>query len=350
MARIFKTNQDNPDQMALKEGAEVIREGGLVIFPTETVYGLGANAYSEEACGKIYKAKNRPSDNPLIVHICSLDMLNQVVSEVPARLMPILEKLWPGPVTLLFPKNDRIPAAVTGGSDLVAVRMPDNALARGLIECSGVPIAAPSANLSTRPSITDSAHAIEELGDKVDIIYDSGETLQGLESTIIDVSGDKPFLLRSGSRSVEELEGIFGQIEITDFARGLKEDTVPRAPGMKYRHYAPQKKLYLASSRDFMTEVCHDEKLKGKIVAIASDEICSRSKIQCISLGAESSLDDIGRKLFSSLRKLEKSNGEAGVIMPFPEHLKGLAIMNRIRKASLSSVSSLEELEKLIFE
>lgn len=350
MAKILKTDQDNPDPVDLKEGADVIRKGGLVVFPTETVYGMGANAYSEEACRKIYKAKNRPSDNPLIVHIYSLDMLNLVVSEIPARIYSMLGKLWPGPVTLLFPKNKSIPSIVTGGSDLVAVRMPDNALARGLIEYSGVPVAAPSANISTRPSITDSAHAIEELGEKVDLIYDSGETSHGLESTIIDLSDDRPVLLRSGSKSVEELEDIFGEIEITDFARGLKENTVPRAPGMKYRHYAPRKKLYLASSRELMTKVCHDEKLRGKIEAIASDEVCRGSKIHCISLGPESNLDVIGKNLFSSLRKLEKFNGEAGVIMPFPEHLKGLAIMNRIRKASLSTVVSMDELEKLIFE
>lgn len=350
MARILKADQNCPEPEALEAGAEVIRKGGLVVFPTETVYGLGANAFSEESCRKIYRAKDRPSDNPLIVHIGSVGMLSQVVSEVPEKISRVLGKIWPGPVTLLLPKSSRIPSIVTGGSDLVAVRMPDNALALGLIEHSKVPIAAPSANISTRPSITDSRDAIEELGDKVDLIYDSGETTQGLESTIIDLSGDKPVLLRSGSRSVEELRDIFGEIEITDFARGLQESSIPRAPGMKYRHYAPKKKLYLASSRELVSEACLDEKLKGRVAVIASEEICNDSRIHCLSLGPEGDLDEIGKNLFSSLRRLEKAHVDAGLIMPFPEHLKGLAIMNRMRKASLCTVSSIGELEKLIFE
>ncbi len=350
MARILKTDQNNPDPGALEEGADVIRNGGLVVFPTETVYGLGANAFSHDSCRKIYRAKNRPPDNPLIVHICSIEMLYQVVSEVPENMLQILGKLWPGPVTLLFPRGNRIPEIVTGGSELVAVRMPDNPLALGLIEHAGVPIAAPSANVSTRPSITHSIDAIEELEGKVDLIYDSGETPHGLESTIIDLSGDKPTLLRSGSSSVEELVEIFGNIEITDVARGLEQSPVPRAPGMKYRHYSPSKSLYLASSRELMAEACHDEKLKGKVAAIASGEICQDSILQCISLGQEVNLDEIGRNLFTSLRKLEKLDEDSGIIMPFPEHLKGLAIMNRIRKASVRTVNSLEELEKLIFE
>lgn len=350
MAKILKTDQNNPDPADLETGAEIIRKGGLVVFPTETVYGLGANAFSEESCRKIYKAKNRPADNPLIVHISSLEMLGQVASEVDEKISRILMELWPGPVTLLFPKNDRIPDIVTGGSNLVAVRMPDNPLALGLIERSGVPIAAPSANVSTRPSITDSLHAIEELSEKVDLIYDSGETSHGLESTIIDLSGNKPILLRSGSKPVEELTEIFGHIDVTDFARGLQESTIPLAPGMKYRHYSPRKKLFLASSREVIVEVCNTAKLKGKIAAIATDEICAKSRINCLSLGPEEALDEIGRNLFSTLRKLEKIEDESGIIMPFPEYKMGLTIMNRIRKASSGNVDSLGELEKLIFK
>ncbi len=350
MARILKTDPVNPKTEDLEYGAKIIRNGGLVVFPTETVYGLGANAMSAEACQKIFIAKERPSDNPLIVHISSIDMLDQVVSEVPEKIRTVLAMIWPGPLTLLFPKNRVIPDIVTGGSDLVAVRMPDNKLALGLIETSGVPIAAPSANVSTRPSITASMHAIEELGDKVDLIYDSGSTSHGLESTIIDVSGPQPVLLRSGSKSVEELEEIFGPIEITDFARGLQESPVPRAPGMKYRHYSPRKKLFLASDRQFAEAISKNQKFSGRIAVIASSEICSHSSLRCLDLGSESDMKEIGRNLFSSLRELEKIEEEAGLVMPFSENGVGLAVMNRIRKASVSTVESIEDLEKLIFQ
>lgn len=350
MAKILKTDQTNPDPAELELGADIIRKGGLVVFPTETVYGLGANAFSAEACKKIYKAKNRPPDNPLIVHVSSLEMLALVVSEVPASMRSYLEKIWPGPVTLLFPKGEDIPSIVTGGSDLVAVRMPDNPLALGLIEKGGVPIAAPSANVSTRPSITDSKHAIEELGEKVDLIYDSGITPQGLESTIIDVSGKEPVLLRSGSKSVEELREIFGNIEVTEFARGLLETNIPRAPGMKYRHYSPSKNLYLCDSRELAFSVSQDIRFKNQLVLIASSEICSNSVIDCIDMGTEGHTGVIGRNLYTSLRELEKRDAKTGAIMPFTEEGIGLAVMNRIRKASTGTVSSLHELEKIIFQ
>lgn len=350
MARILKTDQNNPSAEDLETGAEVIRSGGTVVFPTETVYGLGANALSEEACRKIFEAKGRPSDNPLIVHISSFEMLKQVVAEVPDKFSEVLERIWPGPVTLLFPKSHNIPDVVTGGSDLVAVRMPDNKLALGLIEHSGVPVAAPSANVSTRPSITDSKHAIDELGDRVDLIYDAGNTPHGIESTIIDISGPEPVLLRSGSKTVEELQEIFGDIEVTDFARGLVESEIPRAPGMKYRHYSPYKKLYLAATRKLAEDASQSQHYKGRIAILATAGVCEHSVIQCIELGPEEDLDAVGKNLFSSLRNLDKIKEDIGLIMPFPEHGKGLAVMNRIRKASAGTFKSMEELEKLIFQ
>lgn len=350
MAKILKTSQSNPLPEDIELGAEIIRQGGLVVFPTETVYGLGASALSEEACKKIYEAKERPTDNPLIVHVSSFEMLDQVVSSIPDNLKQNLRKIWPGPVTLLFPKSEEIPSIVTGGSDLVAVRMPDNTLALKLIEKSGVPIAAPSANVSTRPSITDSRHAIEELGNRVDLIYDSGKTTQGLESTIIDLSGKEPVLLRSGSKSVEELRDIFGNIEVTDFARGLTESEVARAPGMKYRHYSPEKNLYLCRTRELLVKISNETRFQGKLVIIGSSEICSNSRLTCIDLGPENDYDIIGKNLFSSLRTLEELEPEVGVIMPFNETGKGLAVMNRVRKASTDTISSLVELEKIIFQ
>lgn len=349
MATILRTDQENPAEDEVREGARVIREGGLVVFPTETVYGLGANAFSEEACRKIFKAKERPADNPLIVHISSLDRLNEVAENVPHDLIGKLEKVWPGPVTLLFHKGSLIPDLVTGGSSLVAVRIPANKLALRLIELAGVPIAAPSANVSTRPSITDSRYAISELEGRVDLIFDSGPTSRGLESTIIDVSGKTPVLLRAGSKPVEELKEIFGDIEVTDFARGMLESSIPLAPGMKYRHYSPNKKLFLASSLELLHIVAGNDSLKGRVVIMGSDELCASSSLACIKLGPEGDHHQAGRRLFSALRELEQLPEPVGVIMPFSEAGTGLAIMNRIRKASTAAFSSLEELQKLIF-
>lgn len=350
MAKILKTDQDHPKEADLEEGADVIRNGGMVVFPTETVYGLGANAFSGEACSKIFTAKNRPPDNPLIVHISSLKMLNQVAAKIPRRVLDLLDKLWPGPITILLPKSNLVPDIVTGGSDLVAVRMPDNKLALGLIERAGVPIAAPSANVSTKPSITQSRYAIEEFENKVDLIYDSGETCHGLESTIIDLSEPMPVLLRSGSMTVEELKKIFGEIKITDVARGLEESVLPRAPGMKYRHYSPTTKLYLSVNRETVDAASKQMNLKGIVAILASHEICKDSVISCIDLGPEFDFETIGRNLFPSLRRLDELPEYVGLIMPFQERDKGFTVMSRIRKAATGVVNTLEELEKLIFQ
>lgn len=342
MTTIARTDPDNPSEESIEEAAGIIRKGGLVVFPTETVYGLGANAYSSDACLRIFSAKERPPDNPLIVHICDMSMLREVTVNVSGQLTEKLGKIWPGPVTILLPRSSRIPDTVTGGSSLVAVRMPENRLSLELIRKAGVPIAAPSANISTRPSVTDSRHAIEELDGRVDFIFDCGPTRQGLESTIIDVSGGQCILLRAGAKPVEELEEIFGPVSITDFSRGLLESTVPLAPGMKYRHYSPLKKLYMATSAALLREVSRSGEFRGKISLICSEEICSNSKLDCINLGKESEMDNIARNLFSALRELDKMDCEIGLIQQFPENGKGLAVMNRIRKASSGYVDNLE--------
>ncbi len=347
-AKIVKTDQNSPSAEYLEEAAEIIRSGGLVVFPTETVYGLGASAFSSEACMKIFQAKNRPPDNPLIVHVSSFEMLYDVVDCVPADLVQKLMLVWPGPVTILFNRSSRISDTVTGGSGRVAVRMPDNVLALSLIDRSGVPIAAPSANISTRPSISDSRYAIEELGDRVDYIFDCGPTILGIESTIIDASGEMPVLLRAGSKSVEELRKIFGDIQVTDVTRGLVESPVAITPGMKYRHYAPKKTLILANSRETFVALSAEERFKDTVTLIGSSEACEMAKIPCISLGSEDELQEVASSIFSSFRELEKTGSRIGIIMPFPEKGLGLAIMNRIRKASSGIIENVSELQNLI--
>jgi L-threonylcarbamoyladenylate synthase len=348
MTSIVKTNPGKPSRDSIKLAAEVIREGGLVVFPTETVYGLGANAFSSEACLKIFKAKERPPDNPLIVHISDMGMLMEITEDIHGDLIEKLEKIWPGPVTVLLKKSSKIPDTVTGGSPLVAVRMPDSLLSLELIREAGVPIAAPSANISTRPSITDSRHAIEELAGRVDLILDCGPTPHGVESTIINFTGTTCILLRAGAKPVEELEKIFGPIEVTDFSRGLLESTVPLAPGMKYRHYSPGKKLYLTATAGILQDISQKENLRDEIAIIASDEICSKSRLRCIPLGSETNLDLIARNLFAALRELDKTSCSIGLIQPFSESGKGLAIMNRIRKASSGRLESAESVQDFL--
>ena len=348
MTSIVKTNPGKPSRDSIKLAAEVIREGGLVVFPTETVYGLGANAFSSEACLKIFKAKERPPDNPLIVHISDMGMLMEITEDIHGDLIEKLEKIWPGPVTVLLKKSSKIPDTVTGGSPLVAVRMPDSLLSLELIREAGVPIAAPSANISTRPSITDSRHAIEELAGRVDLILDCGPTPHGVESTIINFTGTTCILLRAGAKPVEELEKIFGPIEVTDFSRGLLESTVPLAPGMKYRHYSPGKKLYLTATAGILQDISQKANLRDEIAIIASDEICSKSRLSCIPLGSETNLDLIARNLFAALRELDKTSCSIGLIQPFSESGKGLAIMNRIRKASSGRLESAESVQDFL--
>ena len=231
--KVLKIDQVHPDTGIIKEAAEVIKSGGTVVFPTETVYGLGASAFSGKACRKIFEAKERPPDNPLIVHISDLSELEKVAVDVPEDLIPVLEKIWPGPITILFRKSRNVPDEVTAGLETVAVRMPANPVALMLIKESGVPIAAPSANIATRPSIVDSSEALSELTGRVDMILDAGKTFFGIESTIIDVRKRPPELLRPGAFDVEDLEQYFGAILIGDTARGLKEAELAITPGMK---------------------------------------------------------------------------------------------------------------------
>ncbi len=343
--RIVKADQNRPDPEAVHSGAEVILAGGTVIFPTETVYGLGANGLDQEACLKIFTAKSRPADNPLILHISSLEMLDDIAVLPDSRLRESLMRFWPGPLTVLLEKSNAVPAAVSAGQPTVAVRMPDNRLALELISASGVPIAAPSANLSTRPSITDSQDAILEMSGRVDLIYDSGKTSFGLESTILDLTTSPPRLLRAGSTTVESLQEVFGSIEISDAARGTVESNVAITPGMKYRHYAPEKPFFLMHSvEDFRALVNLDLCHLG-ILAIGADELCRSD--QCLRLGSMTDLRQVGHNLFSAFRQLDLGDYNMAVIHPFPENGYGLAIMNRIRKATGHRTVTVKEVLEL---
>lgn len=246
---IVAVDKENVRDEDLLEAAHIIRKGGLVAFPTETVYGLGANALNEEAAKKIYEAKGRPSDNPLIAHIAQCSELEPLVSEIPEAGRRLMEAYWPGPLTLVFPKSDRVPYGTTGGLDTVAVRMPSDPVARALIRLAEVPVAAPSANTSGRPSPTEAGHVYEDMNGRIDMILDGGPVGIGLESTIVDVTGPVPMLLRPGAITLEMLRETVGDVEVDPAVSGpVTLDRKPKAPGMKYRHYAPAAELILVEA------------------------------------------------------------------------------------------------------
>ncbi len=341
VTRILQVDPLHPERSKIGIAARIIRKGGLVAFPTETVYGLGANALDTNAARKIFRAKNRPADNPLIVHINKIQQLEQIAVNVPHRIQTIAEKVWPGPVTFLLYKSDTVPDLVCGNTGKIAVRMPAHPIALALIESSGVPIAAPSANTSTKPSPTNSRHVMSDLGGKIDLVLDGGDTFFGVESTIIDSTSNPYTLLRPGAYSLEELKKYFGKIRVPRAVRDARESKVAIVPGMKYRHYAPRKPLYMVS-RSFL-ENSPDLCLDPRIEIICSQELSKTlgsSNQRIIVLGSEKDLYEIARNLFGSFRKLDSLHVKFGLIQTFEEKGIGLAIMNRIKKASTKEPSS----------
>lgn len=326
----------------LSEAAEILREGGLVAFPTETVYGLGANALDEHAAKKIYAAKGRPSDNPLIAHISCIEELIPLVSEFPEAGKKLADKYWPGPLTMVFAKSDIVPYGTTGGLDTVAVRMPSDPVANRLIRLAGVPIAAPSANTSGRPSPTKAEHVWQDMQGKIEMILDGGPVGIGLESTIVDVSGDIPALLRPGAITLEMLEETLGQIEIDPAIQGpLAEGMKPKAPGMKYRHYAPAASMTLFEGEQTRVVDEINQRVKkaleeGKNVGV----ICTDETEQMYSLGIVRSIgtrakeETIAHNLFSLLREFDDQKVEVIFSESFAKDHLGQAIMNRLLKAA----------------
>ena len=240
---IKKIDRNQIDQEIMEEAGSILKNGGLVAFPTETVYGLGANALDEEAAKKTYAAKGRPSDNPLIVHIARLEDLGAIVESVPLIVDEIAAHFWPGPLTMIFNKNEKVPLGTTGGLETVAVRMPDDEIARELILAGGGYVSAPSANTSGRPSPTTAQHVAEDLSGKIEMILDGGSVDIGLESTILDMTVFPPMILRPGAITADMLEEVIGVVSVDETILGSESSRAPKAPGMKYRHYAPKAKL-----------------------------------------------------------------------------------------------------------
>ena len=330
---ILKIDPENPDIDLIKKAADIIKKGGLVVFPTETVYGIGANALDPEACEKIFKAKGRPADNPLIVHVASFEQIDEIVEYIPETAKKFMKKLMPGPFTAILRKKSIIPDVVTAGMNSVAIRFPEHPVAKLLIEKAGVPIAAPSANLSGKPSPTKAEHVIEDLHGKVDIIIDGGDTLYGLESTIIDFTAEPPVLLRPGPLYPEELQKI-GYVHIPEVAKGLKSQEKPLAPGMKYRHYAPKKTLVLVENLSKMKEVLESYKDSKPIVLCPKERADLYKDYETVIIGSLKDKFSIAKNLFDVLRLVDKIEGSIVIAEGFDDTGILFSVMNRLRKAA----------------
>lgn len=339
--KIKRVNRIETDNLILQEAGRILREGGLVAFPTETVYGLGADALNEKAAEKIYAAKGRPSDNPLIVHIAEREDVSRIAAEISEDAGKIMKAYWPGPLTLIFQKTDAVPQGTTGGLDTVAVRMPDHELARALIREGGGYVAAPSANTSGRPSPTSAEHVREDLWGKVDMILDGGDTKIGIESTILDVSVTPPMILRPGAITRQMLEAVVGQVEVdqTVFSGDTKE--APKAPGMKYRHYAPKAEMTVlyGEIHKVMEEINRrvDEDIsRGKKAGIiATEESCSGYRNGVVkSIGMRQDEATIAGGLYRVLREFDAEGIDCIYSEAFESEGIGSAIMNRLLKAA----------------
>lgn len=331
----------NNDIKFIEEAGTIIRNGGTVAFPTETVYGLGANALDEEAVKKIFIAKGRPQDNPLIVHVCSKD-ISELVKEVPEIAQRMIDKFWPGPLTIILEKNDIIPNITSANLNTVGIRMPSSEIALKLIELSKRPIAAPSANISGRPSPTEVERCVEDLSGKVNYIIGGESSDIGVESTIIDCTVNPPLVLRPGGITLEMLKEIDSNIEIDSALKSKPtEEFKPKAPGMKYRHYAPKAHLKIIKGKnektiEIINEILENYIEKGKDVAIlTTDENLNKfNKGKIISLGSENNLSEIAKNLFETLRKCDDLGVQHILCQGFEEKGVGLAIMNRLNKAA----------------
>ncbi len=348
------------------QAAEIIKKGGLVAFPTETVYGLGGNALDPEASRKIYAAKGRPSDNPLIVHVSCIDEVKPLVSAFPEDAKLLMENFWPGPLTIIMPKADIVPYETTGGLETVAIRCPENKVTLEFIREAGLPIAGPSANTSGKPSPTEAEHVRHDLDGKIDMILDDGPVGIGVESTIVDLTGEVPTLLRPGAITVEDLSEVLGkkvEIDPAIIAGGVREGIHPKAPGMKYRHYAPNAKMTLVTTallkeKDYV--VTEDERTAAdRQVASCIDKlvkedeaaglrvgiICCSETRDLYNSGAERKADikvighrseplSMTHELFRVLREFDEDKIERIYAESYSDRGVGFALMNRMRKAA----------------
>ncbi len=336
----FENPQNSID--TIKKAALILKKGGLVAFPTETVYGLGANALNPTAVKKIYEAKGRPSDNPLIVHISDIYELESLVKEIPKSANKLIKAFWPGPLTIIFKKSDIIPFETSGGLDTIAVRFPENKVAQFLIREAGIPIAAPSANSSGKPSPTRASHVAFDLDSRIDMIIDGGHSEFGLESTIIDITSEVPCLLRPGSVTVTMIEDVIGKINIDNAVLfKLSENEKPKAPGMKYAHYSPAADVTIVNGTlnniiNSINKLAEKNTLKniptGIIATVQTKDKYKYGTV--LVIGDRAKPETIASNLFKMLRKCDYLKLSQVYVEAFDEDEVGMAVMNRLKKAA----------------
>lgn len=338
---ISRIKHTTEDEKAILTAGEIIKHGGLVAFPTETVYGLGGDALNPDSSRKIYAAKGRPSDNPLIIHICRLEDIYKIVSDFPEKAKQLADEFWPGPLTMVLPKAEAVPKETTGGLNTVAVRMPVDPIALSFIEAAGGYVAAPSANVSGRPSPTSSRYVEEDMCGRIDMIIDGGDVEIGLESTIVDLTGDTPMLLRPGSITLEMLEGVLGKVAVDPTIMEGNLAGRPKAPGMKYKHYAPKGELLIVSGESRKVVTCINELAETameqgeKTGIIGTEENIPFYQGNSIkSVGRKDDEVSIAKHLYRILREFD----DEGVTKIYSESFSaggmGQAIMNRLLKAA----------------
>lgn len=349
------SNDEQVNKKIYQNAAKILKDGGLVAFPTETVYGLGGNGLDEEAAARIYAAKGRPSDNPLIIHIADMGALDVLCQDVPPKAYMLAEKFWPGPLTMILKKKEIVPYATTGGLDTVAIRMPDNKTALDLIRTSGVYIAAPSANLSGRPSPTKAEHVLQDMDGRIEMIIDGGSVNIGIESSIIDLTEEIPVILRPGYITKEMFEAVVGPVEIDKaVALGVKTDAAPKAPGMKYRHYAPKGEMVIVEGADNgaviekINQLAGVKKAEGFCTGVlATDENKDKYFADYIlSVGERSSEISVSSHLFDVLRQFDDLGANYIVSEGFSRKNMGYAIMNRLLKAAGGKIINIDESEE----
>jgi L-threonylcarbamoyladenylate synthase len=340
---LLKVNAEKPDAEKIQIAAEIIRKGGLVAFPTETVYGLGADALNPEAVLALFEAKKRPLDNPPIVHVGDQKEVYRLVLEVPPKAKVLMDKFWPGPLTLIFEHSSIVPKETVAGLDTVAIRMPKNKIALELIRKSRCPIAAPSANLAGKPSPTTAQHVYEDLNRRIDAIIDGGATNIGVESTVVDLSVEPPVLLRPGGTPFEDLKNVLVDLKLHQFVEAEQELSLQqiRSPGMKHKHYAPKSEVIVVEGKvpavmmkiKSLSEIYIGE---GKKVGIlATDETRTTYRADVVkSLGSRSNLATVAQNLFRLLREVDAENVDIIIAEGVSSEGLGLAVMNRLRKAS----------------
>lgn len=340
---VLKIGKNNFED-TISRAAHILKQGGTVAFPTETVYGLGADALNPAAVRRIFEAKGRPADNPLIVHIASMDSLDRIATDIPPIAFELMDAFWPGPLTLVLKRKSAVPDITTGGLDTVAVRMPDNPVALALIKKAGTPLAAPSANTSGRPSPTTAGHVISDLSGRIDAVIDGGAVEVGVESTVLDVTSDVPIILRPGGVGVEEIKKHVGKVLIGYTDRTVEEGEVVRSPGMKYTHYSPKTKVVLVEGDGRavaakMSELIESYSEKNmRVGLLITDEtaghVCAD---EVYSLGKRDVPEDAARNLFAGLRYLDGRDVNINVII-VDGSVKcdgvGVAVLNRLRKAA----------------